>query len=247
MISIKKLHAYYGPVEVLKGIDVEVPDGEITCLIGNNGAGKSTLLKAISGMVNRTGSIVTGDNINLINKKATDIAKLGIIHVPEGRHVFPGLTVEENLEAGAISWHGFFGGKTYKNDLEEVYELFPRLKERRNQLSWSLSGGEQQMLAIGRGLMARPKMLLLDEPSMGLAPVVVAELFEKIVEINKVKGLPILLVEQNARLAMRICQNTYVMEQGRIVTSGKSSDLLDDPKIIQAYLGKFAMNKKSQK
>ncbi|HBR03938.1 MAG TPA: ABC transporter ATP-binding protein [Ruminiclostridium sp.] len=243
MISIQNLHAYYGPIEVLKGIDVEVPQGEITCLIGNNGAGKSTLLKAISGMIRRSGSIFTSDQTNIINKRPTEIARMGIVHVPEGRHVFPGLTVEENLAAGAINWHGFFGRQSYQNELEEVYELFPRLKERRKQLSWSLSGGEQQMLAMGRGIMGRPNMLLLDEPSMGLAPVVVTELFEKIVEINKQMKIPILLVEQNARLAMRICQNTYVMDQGQIVTSGKSVDLRDDPKIVQAYLGKLAMRK----
>lgn len=239
MISINGLHAYYGPIEALKGIDIEVRQGEITCLIGSNGAGKSTLLKSISGMIRRTGSIQIGKE-NIIGKKSTEIARMGIVHVPEGRHVFPGLTVEENLEAGAISWHGFFGRESYQSELKEVYDLFPRLLERRKQLAWSLSGGEQQMLAIGRGIMARPKVLMLDEPSMGLAPVVVAELFEKIVEINKKMGTTILLIEQNAKLAMRVSQYTYVLEQGNILTHGPSAEIRNDKAVLQAYLGKFA-------
>lgn len=240
MLEIKDLHSYYGPIEALKGIDISVSDG-ITSLIGSNGAGKTTLLKSISGMIKRTGSIsFQGEEI--IKKKPVQIAKCGISHCPEGRHVFPGLTVEQNLETGTISWHGFFGRSSYGDELAEVYELFPRLKERRSQLAWSLSGGEQQMLAIGRAIMARPKFLLLDEPSMGLAPLVVAELFEKIVEINKALDVPILVVEQNAKMVMKISHYSYVLESGKISIEGKSLDLIQDPRIIAAYLGKLASN-----
>ncbi len=193
MLQIKNLKAYYGPIQALKGIDLEVEKGKITCLIGCNGAGKTTLLKAISGMLRREGSIVLDGQVELVNKPPRFVARQGIIHVPEGRHIFPGLTVKENLETGTINWHGFFGRKPYDRELEEVYALFPRLKERQNQLGWSLSGGEQQMLAMGRALMARPKLLMLDEPSMGLAPLIIAELFEKIKEINTEQGIPCLL------------------------------------------------------
>ena len=241
MIEIKDLHAYYGPIEALKGINMSIKDGTITSLIGNNGAGKSTLLKSISGMAKCTGSIKF-DNNEILGKGAYSIAKSGIIQVPEGRHIFPGLTVEDNLVTGTISWHGFFGKKNWGDDLEEVYDLFPRLKERKDQLGWSLSGGEQQMLAVGRALMARPKVLLLDEPSMGLSPVITAEVFEKIVEINK-RGMTILLVEQNAKQAMKISDYTYVLVRGMNDISGKSEVLRNDLKIINAYLGKFAGKK----
>ena len=244
MLEIKDLHAYYGPIEALKGVSLTVPDG-ITSLIGSNGAGKTTLLKSISGMIKRTGSI-TLDGEELTKKKATQIAKCGISHCPEGRHVFPGLSVEQNLETGTITWHGFFGRAPFSKELEEEYTLFPRLKERRNQLAWSLSGGEQQMLAIGRAIMARPKFLLLDEPSMGLAPLVVAELFEKIVEINRVLNVPILVVEQNAKMVMKISQYSYVLENGKISMEGKSSDLINDPRIVAAYLGKLATNEQKK-
>lgn len=240
MLEIKNLHSYYGPIEALKGIDINVANG-ITSLIGSNGAGKTTLLKSISGSIKRTGSILFEGN-EIIKKKPVQIAKYGISHCPEGRHVFPGLTVEQNLETGTISWHGFFGRKPYSDELAEVYDLFPRLKERRTQFAWSLSGGEQQMLAIGRAIMARPKFLLLDEPSMGLAPIVVAELFEKIVEINKVFNVPILVVEQNAKMVMKISQYSYVIENGKISMQGESSKLINDPRIIAAYLGKLAAN-----
>ena len=240
MIVVKDLHAYYGYIEALKGLSMEVRDGQITSLIGANGAGKSSLLKAISGVITRKGSILIDGTTEVSQAKPTEMAKKGIIHVPEGRHIFPGLTVRENLETGTINWHGFFGKASYQEDLEKVYTLFPRLKERENQLGWSLSGGEQQMLTIGRGLMARPKLLMLDEPSMGLAPLVVAELFEKIVEINKTLDVPILLVEQNARMVMKISQYTYVLEEGRITMEGPSEKLRDDPKVVQAYLGKLA-------
>lgn len=239
MIKIKNLHAYYGTIEALKGIDLEIRKGQITCLIGSNGAGKTTLLKSISGACNRTGEIVYKDS-EISNLSPQKVAKLGITHVPEGRHIFPGLTVKENLEVGTINWHGFFGRKPYQKEMDEVFALFPRLKERENQLGWSLSGGEQQMLAIGRALMSRPEVLLLDEPSMGLAPLVIAELFEKIVEINKEWGLTILLVEQNAKLAMATSDYTYVLERGNIMIEGASEEVRNNDMVIKSYLGKFA-------
>lgn len=239
MLSIKNLHAYYGSVEALKGIDIEVSKEGITCLIGSNGAGKTTTLKAISGAVKRTGSILfNGEPIETLQSEK--IACLGISHVPESRHIFPGLTVEQNLETGTISWHGFFGKNSYREDLEKVYSLFPILKERRDQLGWSLSGGEQQMLAIGRAIMSRPKLLMLDEPSMGLAPLILSDLFEKIVEINKKTKVPILLVEQNAKIALNISDQAYVIEQGVVTISGKGKALSKDPRVIEAYLGRFA-------
>lgn len=239
MLSIRNLHAYYGNIEALKGIDMDVDGHEITCMIGSNGAGKTTLLKSISGVIHRTGSIMTDDGKEIIDKNSRYITQKGIIHVPEGRHIFPGLSVRNNLEVGTINWHGFFGNQSYQKELEEVYELFPRLYERRNQLGWSLSGGEQQMLAIGRAMMARPKLLMLDEPSMGLAPLVVDELFDKIIEINK-NGIPVLLVEQNARLALEVSKNAYIIDGGKVILSGESKDLKDDPRVKQAYLGRFA-------
>jgi branched-chain amino acid transport system ATP-binding protein len=246
MLKIANLHAYYGSIEALKGIGMEIAPGGITCLIGSNGAGKTTLLKAISGMIRRTGSIVFDERSELIQESPARIARMSIVHVPEGRHIFPGLSVEENLEVGAVAWHGFFGRKPYETEKRSVFELFPRLEERRGQLGWSLSGGEQQMLAIGRGLMARPKLLMLDEPSMGLAPVVVSDLFRKIVEINKL-GIPILLVEQNARLALEISDFAYVLDQGRVTIEGRAQDLRTDPRIREAYLGRFAARNNAAK
>ena len=239
MLKTQDLHAYYGPIEALKGIDITVKEGQIACLIGSNGAGKTTLLNAISGMIKTTGSI-SWANRELTKMSCTQIAKFGIMHVPSGRHVFPGLTVRENLEVGTINWRGPFGAPKFKEDLETVYALFPRLKERETQLAWIMSGGEQQMLAVGRALMGRPKILLLDEPSMGLAPVVVAELFEKIVDINRKLGMTILLVEQNSKIALKNSDYAYVIEEGKITMEGESIALRDDPRIRQAYLGKFA-------
>ncbi|MDR1192752.1 MAG: ABC transporter ATP-binding protein [Peptococcaceae bacterium] len=237
MLKIGNLHAYYGAIEALKGVNIAVGEDAIVCIIGANGAGKTTLLNAISGAVTRTGSIAfNGQEIGSLS--SVKIAKMGISHVPEGRHVFPGLTVMQNLEVGTVPWHGFFGPMNYGEDLEKVFTLFPRLKEREKQLAFSLSGGEQQMLAIGRALMSRPKMLLLDEPSMGLAPLVVMELFEKIVEINK-QGLPMLLVEQNARVALKVSRYGYVIRQGEIVIEGESEVLRTDKRIAKAYIGVF--------
>lgn len=238
MLKIKELHSYYGAIEAIKGIELSVGEKEICCLIGANGAGKTSTLKSISGMITRKGSIVFDGN-EIIYSSPIAISKAGIMHVPEGRHVFPGLSVYENLEVGTANWHGFFGNKPYKEDIEKVFEIFPRLKERNKQLAWSLSGGEQQMLAIGRALMGHPKLLLLDEPSMGLAPVIVAELFEKIVEINKIEGIPILLIEQNAKLALEVSHHAYVIEQGKITIEGRAKELRNDPRVVEAYLGKF--------
>ena len=242
MIKIENLHAYYGTIEALKGIDLRIQEGKISCLIGSNGAGKSTLLKSISGACRHTGSILFKDQ-DITKLSPQKVAKLGITHVPEGRHIFPGLTVKENLEVGTINWHGFFGRKPYNEEMEEVFELFPRLRERKDQLGWSLSGGEQQMLAIGRALMSHPQVLLLDEPSMGLAPVVIAELFEKIVEINRTKKLTIMLVEQNAKLAMKTSDYVYVLERGSISLHGPAAEVRENPEVLKSYLGKFA-NKK---
>ena len=239
MLKIRNLHAYYGQIEALKGVDLDIRAGEITCLIGSNGAGKTTLLKSISGMIRRTGGIMLEDKTELIGQASTTIAKMGVVHVPEGRHIFPGLTVQQNLEVGTINWHGFFGRQSYEAEMQAVFKLFPRLEERRNQLGWSLSGGEQQMLAIGRGIMARPKVLLLDEPSMGLAPVVIDDLFKQIVQINQL-GIPILLVEQNAVLAFEISHSAYVIDQGQVILSGNAKEVSQNPKVIEAYLGKLA-------
>jgi len=239
LIKIQDLHAYYGTIEALKGIDLRIQEGKISCLIGSNGAGKSTLLKSISGACRHTGSITFKDQ-DISKLSPQKVAKLGITHVPEGRHIFPGLTVKENLEVGTINWHGFFGRKPYNEEMEEVFELFPRLRERKDQLGWSLSGGEQQMLAIGRALMSHPQVLLLDEPSMGLAPVVIAELFEKIVEINRTKKLTIMLVEQNAKLAMKTSDYVYVLERGTIPIHGPAEEVRENPAVLKSYLGKFA-------
>lgn len=238
MLKINDLHAYYGSIEALKGINMYVDKGKIVSIIGSNGAGKTTLLNSISRMVRSTGNI-SWDDTDLTSMSPTKIARFGILHVPSGRHVFPGLTVRDNLELGTVNWRGPFGAPKFKEDLENVYTLFPRMKERENQLAWSLSGGEQQMLAIGRAMMGRPKILLLDEPSMGLAPVVVAELFETIVDINK-KGMTIMLVEQNAKIALKCSHYAYVLEGGCITLEGRSETLKNDSRITQAYLGKLA-------
>lgn len=237
MLKVDKLVAKYGTIEALHGISIEVGDHEIVALVGANGAGKTTLLNAISGTVHAEGSIEFNEK-QILKQKSADIARMGILQVPEGRHVFPGLTVRENLMVGTVARTGIrFRAGNYDNDLERVFEIFPRLKEREKQLAWSMSGGEQQMLAIGRALMGNPKLLMLDEPSMGLAPIVIEELFEKIVEINKT-GVPILMVEQNARLALKTSQRAYVLDRGHITKSGLSADLLKDTSVQEAYLGK---------
>ena len=238
MLEIKELHAFYGAIEALKGINLKVENGQMVCLIGSNGSGKTTLLNGISRMISTSGEI-RWNNIDLSSMSPTKVAKQGIMHVPSGRHVFPGLTVEENLELGTVNWRGAFGKANFNDDIAYIYDLFPRLKERKKQLAWSMSGGEQQMLAIGRALMGRPSILLLDEPSMGLAPVVVSEMFEKIADINK-QGMTILLVEQNAKIALRYSSYAYILEQGKVTLEGNSQELNNDSRVVQAYLGKLA-------
>jgi branched-chain amino acid transport system ATP-binding protein len=216
---------------------MEVGDKEIVALIGSNGAGKTTMLNSISGHVKVSGEIeYNGVSIN--SKRPHNIASMGILQVPEGRHVFPGLTVEQNLTVGIVVHRGMKLTKgNISEDIEMIYETFPRLKERRKQLAWSLSGGEQQMLVIGRAMMGHPKLLMMDEPSMGLAPLVIEEVFEKIVEINKA-GTPVLLVEQNASLALQVSNRAYIIERGNITLSGDSKDLIKDERVREAYLGK---------
>ena len=237
MLKIENLTARYGSIEALHGISLQVDEHEMVSLIGANGAGKTTLLNSISGTVSTTGSI-SFQGTEILQAKAARIARLGLLQVPEGRHVFPGLTVEENLLVGTVASRGMrLRAGDSSDDMEMVFAIFPRLKERRRQLAWSMSGGEQQMLAIGRALMGKPKLLMLDEPSMGLAPIVIDELFEKIVEINR-SGVPILLVEQNARLALKVSDRAYILERGAITAQGPSRQMLRDPKVREAYLGK---------
>ena len=234
MLEIKGLTANYGHITALQDISLDMGENEIVALIGSNGAGKTTLLNSISGLVTKTGEIYyNGENIS--GKTPRDVAKSGILQVPEGRHVFPGLTVKQNLTVGSIAWRGFKSADI-EEDLERVYLLFPRLKERSHQLAWSLSGGEQQMLAVGRAMMGRPKLLMLDEPSMGLAPIVIDEMFDSIVKLNQT-GLPILLVEQNAQLALEVSTKAYILEHGKITISGSAKDLINDSRVQDAYLG----------
>ncbi|MBR2281017.1 MAG: ABC transporter ATP-binding protein [Spirochaetales bacterium] len=231
LLEIRGLKVSYGYVEALHGIDMDIEEGRVTALIGSNGAGKSTTIKAISGMIRHSGSITfSGKELPSSSNK---VVKAGIIQIPEGRRVFAGLSVEENLKLGAYS----LDGKTIKEDLERQYELFPRLRERSSQDAGTLSGGEQQMLVIARGLMAHPKILMLDEPSLGLAPIVVNEVF-RIIESIKGAGTTVLLVEQNANTSLKISDYAYVLENGHIVKEGTGSSLLSDPAIAAAYLGK---------
>ncbi|SDM99789.1 ABC transporter ATP-binding protein [Bacillus sp. OK048] len=233
MLKIEDINVYYGIIHALKGISLEINEGEIVTLIGANGAGKSTLLKTISGLLKPKNGSILFEGQSISGKVAQAIVKQGLSHVPEGRRVFANMSVEENLELGAYLRKDKQG---IKEDFERVYNLFPRLLERRKQLSGTLSGGEQQMLAMGRALMARPKLLLLDEPSMGLAPLLVKTIFRIIAEINK-SGTTILLVEQNANMALSIADRAYVIETGKIVLSGSSEELNQSDQIRMAYLG----------
>ncbi len=237
MLTVRNLSAYYGPVRALKNISLHVGRGEIVCLIGANGAGKSTLMFSIMGVVKpKDGEIIFEDK-PIHRLETPEIVRRGISLVPEGRQIFYPLTVEENLELGAYQRFKREPKEAVLADLERVYELFPRLKERRRQLAGTLSGGEQQMLAIGRAFMARPKLLMLDEPSLGLAPKLVDGILSAIRTLNE-KGLTILLVEQNARKALSLAHRGYVLETGRIVLQGKTEDLLADEDVRRAYLGK---------
>ena len=232
-LEVTDIQTYYGNIQALKGITLEVNEGECVTLIGSNGAGKSTTLRSISGLTPpRVGSIkLAGEEISMLPPQ--EIVRLGICQSPEGRKCFQRMTVRENLELGAFLRRDSAG---IQSDLERVYELFPRLKEREAQKAGTMSGGEQQMLAIGRALMANPKLLLLDEPSMGIAPVLVERIYETIVEINR-QGTTILLVEQNANFALEVARRAYVLETGTIVKSDEAAKLLDDPAVRAAYLG----------
>ncbi|WP_406316862.1 ABC transporter ATP-binding protein [Streptosporangium sp. NBC_01639] len=231
LLEIKDIRVHYGKIEALKGISVEVNEGEIVTLIGANGAGKTTTLKTISGLRGLTSGSVVFDGKDISKMPGHKRVMAGLGQAPEGRGVFPGMTVHDNLLMGAYTRSGDFGA-----DLKEVYELFPRLAERRTQMGGTMSGGEQQMLAIGRALMAKPKVLLLDEPSMGLAPLMVQQIFEIIEEINR-RGTTVLLVEQNAQQALKLAHRAYVLETGKVVKSAPAADLLNDPDVQAAYLG----------
>ena len=233
MLKIHNLEVSYGPIRALKGISFEVKEGEIVTLIGANGAGKSTTLRTISNLLKPQGGSITFLNQDLLSVPAYDLVKLGIAHVPEGRIIFGPLTVQENLELAA--W-GRKDKIAIKEDLNKVFDLFPLLKERKFQFGETLSGGEQQMLALGRGLMARAKLMLLDEPSMGLAPFLVQDIFRVIRQVNA-EGTTILLVEQNAHMALEVAHRAYVLETGNIILEGPADEVAKNPKVIKAYLG----------
>ena len=232
MLDVRDLHVYYGEIHALKGISFRVAQGEIVTLLGNNGAGKTTTLKTISGLLAPRRGDVLLDGASLAGAPPHGIVLKGITHVPEGRRIFNRLTVLENIEMGAYTR----SDRGIAEDMERVFAIFPRLKERRAQVAGTLSGGEQQMLAIGRALMAKPRLLLLDEPSMGLAPVLVEQIFETVQAINR-QGVTILLVEQNAAMALSIAGRGYVLETGRIALEGGAADLAGNPEVRRAYLG----------
>lgn len=234
MLVVKDLHVHYGAIHALKGVTINVKPGSIVTLIGANGAGKSTTLRAISGILRPSKGNVRFMDKELVGLPAHELVQQGMSHCPEGRRVFRLLTVKENLELGAYIRKDKDG---VKSDLEQVYELFPRLKERLKQNAGTLSGGEQQMLAIGRSFMSRPKLLMLDEPSLGIAPILVQEIFRTIKKINQTQGMTILLVEQNANQALKLADYAYVLETGKVVLEGKSSELAEDERVKAAYLG----------
>ncbi|MDE6952966.1 MAG: ABC transporter ATP-binding protein [Erysipelotrichales bacterium] len=233
MLKVENLDVYYGVIHAIKKVSFEVNEGEIVALIGANGAGKTSIMHALSGLIkNSGGNIVFLDN-DITKTPAHKIIAQGLAQVPEGRRIFAQLTVQENLEMGAY----LRTDSKVDDDLEKVYEKFPRLRERKTQLAGTLSGGEQQMLAMGRALMSKPKLLLLDEPSMGLSPILVNEIFDIIQEINKEDGVTVLLVEQNANKALSIANRAYVLETGNITISGNAQDVASNPKVREAYLG----------
>ncbi len=231
MLKIDNLKVNYGGIEAVKGISFEVPDNSIVTLIGANGAGKSTTLRTIAGIVKPSGGSITYDGADILQKKTHEVVETGITLVPEGRRVFPDLTVLENIKIGA-----YLRKDDLSDDIAMVYDLFPRLKERNWQLAGTLSGGEQQMLAVARALMAKPKLIMMDEPSLGLAPIVVQGIFDIIKEIHK-QGVTILLIEQNANMALKTADLAYVLETGRITMSGTGKELLSDENVKKAYLG----------
>jgi branched-chain amino acid transport system ATP-binding protein len=232
LLEVEDIHAHYGTIEALRGVSLNVEEGKVVTLIGSNGAGKSTTLRAISGLTPASSGTVRFAGEEITRAPTEAIIARGVAMAPEGRHVFPRMTVRENLDLGAHRRRG----DGIAEDLERVYSLFPRLKERERQKAGMMSGGEQQMLAIGRALMARPKLLMLDEPSMGLAPILVERIYETIAEINR-DGVTILLVEQNANYALDIAAHGYVLETGHVALAGDSAKLRDDPEVQKAYLG----------
>ena len=234
MLKVENLVVSYGGIEALKGVSLEVPEGEIVSLIGANGAGKSTLLRSIIGLVKVASGEITYNDKKINGLNSQKIVQTGITLVPEGRRVFPNLSVLENLKIGAYMRNDNEG---IEKDINWVYELFPRLQERSWQMAGTLSGGEQQMLAVGRALMCRPKLLMMDEPSLGLAPLIIKDIFSIIREINR-KGMTILLIEQNANMALKIADKAYVLETGNITMNGTGLELLENPEIAAAYLGK---------
>lgn len=234
LLTIKDLNVHYGAIHAIHDVSLEVSEGEIVTLIGANGAGKTTILHTISGLHKATSGSVTLEGHDLVKTEPSKIISLGMAHVPEGRHVFAQMTVEENLEMGAFIFSKDKAG--IQSSIKEVYERFPRLRERRRQLAGTLSGGEQQMLAVGRALMAKPKILLMDEPSMGLSPLLVKEIFKIIEEVHK-QGITILLVEQNAKMALSIADKAYVLETGHIKMSGDAKELMSNDDVRKAYLG----------
>ena len=235
ILDVQNLQVFYGHIHALKGIDLHVNEGEIVTLIGSNGAGKTTTLRAISNLLKTPeASHVMYDGVDITHLRAHEIVVRGVVHVPEGRRVFSRMSVQENLAMGAYTRKN---ANMVKDDLDFVYRLFPRLQERREQKAGTLSGGEQQMLAMGRALMSNPKVLLMDEPSMGLAPVLVEVIFDSIEQLNKSRGITVLLVEQNAQMALQVANRAYVLETGRITMSGDAKALLNDEKVISAYLG----------
>ena len=233
LLTVDHLSVFYGYIQALREVSFTVAKGEIVSLIGANGAGKSTTLRALSGVVRSSAGSIVHDGTSIAGLPSHRIARLGIAHVPEGRGVFGNMSVRENLEMGGYTRSS---RKEVEESLEQVFGLFPRLAERAHQFAGTLSGGEQQMLVIGRGLVQKPDLMLLDEPSMGLSPLLVSEIFRMIAEINKA-GTTILLVEQNASMALAVADRAYVLETGKIVLEGKASDLLEDPKVRAAYLG----------
>ena len=233
MLEVKNLSVHYGMIQAVRNVDFKVNEGEIVSLIGANGAGKSTILKTLSGLIHPSEGEIVYLGENIASTSAKKIVEKGLVQVPEGRHVFPGLTVKENLELGAFLRKD---KEAIQKDMEAVFERFPILKERKDQDAQTLSGGEQQMLAMGRALMSRPKLLLLDEPSMGLAPIFIPEIFKIIQEIQKT-GTTVLLIEQNAKMALSISNRAYVLETGSVVLSGTGQELLESDEIQKAYLG----------
>jgi len=235
MLKVENLVVNYGYISALRGVSLEIEENEIVTLIGGNGAGKSTTLMSISNLVSKTEGIVTFNGQDITKMEPDKIVKLGIAHVPEGRNIFKGLSVEENLIIGTIT-DKKLSGKEVHGRVAEMFDLFPRLKERRKKPGGSLSGGEQQMLAIARGLMLKPKLLMMDEPSLGLAPIIVEEIFELMEQVKK-DGMTILLIEQNAMLALNVADRGYVLQNGEIVLTGTGQELLNDPEVKKAYLG----------